>query len=169
MSWTVHGSNALWKPCIAIFWLWRHYIHVCQQWQPAIGAEYGLSCCATSKKKHAHIDDMHRESDLYLSKDRGGHHFNLLRHENIYSDGVHSLTKFLKPACIICGRRTRGTVSYNMYISDINITEARCSFAYRGPVHWNKLPPEVKVTNNFNYFKTARAKRANESLDNHPT
>ena len=42
------------------------------------------------------------------------------------------------------------------------------AFAYRGPVHWNGLPGNLKLINKIDLFTNEIKKRATNTLDNHP-
>ena len=63
-------------------------------------------------------------------------------------------------------RRTR-TGDKRVKVPDIRSTTGRKSFSYRGPVHWNAVPEELKNCESVNAYKNSYLNRVLRDV-NHP-
>ena len=109
------------------------------------------------------IKFMHNELKLLMIKDRQQIHLSMecFRQINTIS-GLNDL--FVKHDT---GRVTRGTNMNNMKIPVMNTATGRKAFSYRGPSHWNTLPPDLKINDNKNSFKSGVSKLFARDV-NHP-
>ncbi len=57
-------------------------------------------------------------------------------------------------------RRTRAHNEMSLKVPSIKSTVGRKAFAYRGPLHWNRLPGFLKLITSFDSFVSEIKKRA---------
>ncbi len=43
------------------------------------------------------------------------------------------------------------------------------AFSIRGPTHWNSIPKELRLVQNFNSFQRQIAEKLRQQFENHPT
>ncbi len=89
-------------------------------------------------------------------------------HEVLPCLGLYTHTNLLVSLQDNQARITRTHNTMSMKVPNLKTAMGRKSFAFRGPVHWNSLPGNLKLINKLNPFVTELKKRETCILDNHP-
>ena len=114
---------------------------------------------------------MNRKLHLIPLDERRDTHLSQLCHKAIHDKPEHSLRKFFTRIQNINNRNTRRRNQMQMMLPDRRSSKGRLGFAYRGPMHWNKLSNDMKLITNYtkvivtcNYSRSKRKTVHNKIL-----
>ena len=109
------------------------------------------------------IKNMHLELKLLNLKERQYLHLSMECYRQVNTNsGLNAMFNQLDT-----GRTTRGTSTRNMSVPVLMTSNGRKAFSFRGPLHWNSLPNDIKVIENKISFKTGVSKLLAKDV-NHP-
>ena len=117
----------------------------------------------------SHVQDMHNALGLLSLQNRRDLHLAFSCHKSIYFNGLSSLSQYYVPVVSITGQSTRQTDTVCMRVPRMRTKIGQQAISYRGPKHWNRIPPELRLTSNFTTFKRLVSLRITELFQNHPT
>ncbi len=122
------------------------------------------SACRTLLKadRRAHISDMHKELKFLTLEQRRELHLSVECYKQVNNSNSSLHNYFVAQDT----RRTR-TGEKKVKVPNIRSEMGR-SFSYRGPVHWNAVPEDLKNSESTNVYKNSCLNRILHDV-NHPT
>ena len=116
-----------------------------------------------------HVVDTHNTLGLLSLQNRHDLHMSVNCHKSIYFQGLSSLSGFYVPILRVTGRTTRQAETFIIHVPRMHTKLGQNAISVRGPKHWNGLPADLRLIQNFNQFKRMISLRIRELFENHPT